>query len=88
MLGWAERLDSDGRFSDLEQLILSCGFGAYLKQLKYGIAMSQDEIARPGDLGLDESEFFTGAAARKLMTEGDSIAVRQAIAETLRDRVR
>ncbi len=86
LLGWAERLDSDGRFSDLEQLILSCGFGAYLKQLKYGIAMSQDEIARPGDLGLDESEFFTGAAARKLMTEGDSIAVRQAIAETLRDR--
>mgnify|MGYP003924721909 FL=1 len=86
LLGWAERLDGESRFSDLERLILSCGFGAYLKQLKYGIAMSQDEIARPGDLGLDESEFFTGAAARKLMTEGDSIAVRQAIAETLRDR--
>lgn len=86
LLGWAERLEDEGRFSDLEQLILSCGFGAYLKQLKYGIAMSQDEIARPGDLGLDESNFFTGSAARKLMAEGDGIAVRQAIAETLRDR--
>ncbi len=86
LLGWAERLESDGRFSDLESMILTCGFGAYLKQLKYGIAMSQDEIARPGDLGLDESDFFGGAAARKLMKEGDSIAVRQAIAETLRDR--
>ena len=86
LLGCAERLDSESRFSDLERLLLSCGFGAYLKQLKYGIAMSQDEIARPGDLGLDESDFFTGSAARKLMTEGDTIAVRLAIAETLRDR--
>ena len=86
LLGWAARLDDEGRFSDLERLILTCGFGAYLKQLKYGIAMSQDEIARPGDLGLDESDFFTGAAARKLMAEGDSIAVRQSIAETLRGR--
>jgi len=86
LLGWAERLDSAGRLSDLERLILGCGFGAYLKQLKYGIAMSQDEIARPGDLGLDESIFFTSEAARTLMTEGDSIAARQAIAETLRDR--
>ena len=86
LLGWAARLDDEGRFSDLERLILTCGFGAYLKQLKYGIAMSQDEIARPGDLGLDESAFFAGSAARKLMAEGDTIAVRQAIAETLRDR--
>jgi len=86
LLGWAERLDSAGRLSDLERLILGCGFGAYLKQLKYGIAMSQDEIARPGDLGLDEGVFFTSEAARTLMTEGDSIAARQAIAETLRDR--
>ena len=69
LLGWAERLDSEGRFSDLERLILSCGFGAYLKQLKYGIAMSQDEIARPGELGRDESAFYAGAAARKLMAE-------------------
>lgn len=86
LLAWAERLHADGRLSDLERLMLDCGFGAYLKQLKYGIAMSQDEIARPGDLGLDESAFFTSDAARTLMTEGDSIATRQAIAETLRTR--
>jgi (2S)-methylsuccinyl-CoA dehydrogenase len=85
-LGWAERLEDEGRLSDLEAMILSCGFGSYLKQLKYGIAMSQDEIARPGDLGLDESTFFTSQAARTLMTEGDSIAVRQGIAETLGSR--
>ncbi len=86
LLGWAERLEAEGRLSKLEALILGCGFGAYLKQLKYGIAMSQDEIARPGDLGLDESEYFTGAAARALMADGDNIAVRQAIAEELRGR--
>ena len=59
LLGWAERLGHDGRLSDLEQMILTSGFGNYLKQLKYGIAMSQDEITRPGDLGLDQSGFFT-----------------------------
>jgi (2S)-methylsuccinyl-CoA dehydrogenase len=86
LLAWAARLDGEGRLGDLERLILSCGFGAYLKQLKHGIAMSQDEFARPGDLGLDEGEFFTGAAARRLIAEGDTIAVRQAIAEALRGR--
>ncbi len=58
LLGWAERLGHDGRLSDLEQMILTSGFGSYLKQLKYGIAMSQDEITRPGDLGLDQSGFL------------------------------
>ncbi|MBT5943264.1 MAG: acyl-CoA/acyl-ACP dehydrogenase [Rhodospirillaceae bacterium] len=86
LLGWAERLNTAGRLGDLERLMLSAGFGAYLNQLKYGIAMSQDEIVRPGDLGLDESEFFNSAAARQLMANGNAIAVRQAIAECLRDR--
>lgn len=83
---WAECLDDDGRLGDIERLMLSAGFGGYLNQLKYGIAMSQDEIARPGDLGLDEREYFNGAAARELMSNGNTIAVRQAIAEGLRDR--
>ncbi|MDA0787704.1 MAG: acyl-CoA/acyl-ACP dehydrogenase [Proteobacteria bacterium] len=86
LLGWAERLEAGGRLSNLERLMLSAGFGAYLSQLKYGIAMSQDEIVRPGDLGIDEREHFTSAAARQLMAGGNSIAVRQAIAECLRER--
>jgi len=86
LLGWAERLEDGGLLSDLERLILSAGFGGYLNQLKHGIAMSQDEIVRPGDLGLDEADFFAGAAARQLMATGNGIAVRQAIAECLRER--
>ncbi len=86
LLEWAERLDGNGRLGDIERLMLSAGFGGYLNQLKYGIAMSQDEIARPGDLGLDEREYFNGAAARELLSKGNTIAVRQAIAECLRDR--
>ncbi len=86
LLGWAERLEDGGLLSDLERLILSAGFGGYLNQLKHGIAMSQDEIVRPGDLGLDEADFFTGAATRQLMATGNGIAVRQAIAECLRER--
>ncbi|HCP00038.1 MAG TPA: acyl-CoA dehydrogenase [Rhodospirillaceae bacterium] len=86
LLGWAERLDTDGLLLDLERLILSAGFGGYLNQLKHGIAMSQDEIVRPGDLGLDEAIYFASAATRQLMGNGNSITVRQAITECLRIR--
>lgn len=86
LLDWATRLEAAGRFGDLEQLMLSAGFGGYLNQLKHGIAMSQDEIVRPGDLGLDEGDHFNGAAARHLMANGNAIAVRQSIAECLRER--
>jgi (2S)-methylsuccinyl-CoA dehydrogenase len=57
-LAWAERLENSGRLAEREALILQIGFGEYLAQMAGGIALSQVEIARPQDLGLEE-----GAAA-------------------------
>src|SRR3954463_7011692 len=54
--GWASRLDREGEFGCSEALILRIAFGEYLAQLAGGIAMSQSEIVRPGDLGLSEAE--------------------------------
>jgi (2S)-methylsuccinyl-CoA dehydrogenase len=47
---WAERLNADGRFGELEQLLLQIAFGEYLAQLQGGIPMSQGEIARLQDI--------------------------------------
>ena len=52
LLGWARRLQADGRFHALEQCILIAGLGEYLAQLSGGIAISQTEIVRPLELGL------------------------------------
>ena len=86
LFGWAERLQDQGKLSELEALILQCGFGAYLKQLRHGIAMSQDEYARPGDLGVDDAGVLDTPEARQLMARGDTVAVRQQIALLISER--
>jgi (2S)-methylsuccinyl-CoA dehydrogenase len=56
---WAARLGETGRLGAGEALVMEIGFGEHLAQLASGVAMSQNEIARPADLGV-------GAAARDL----------------------
>ena len=41
---WAERLNAEGKFGELEQLILQISFGEYLWQIWGGIPMSQGEV--------------------------------------------
>ena len=59
MRRWAEA----GAGGELESLILQSAYGEYLAQLKGGIAISQVEIVRPGDFGLDTSALETPAVA-------------------------
>ncbi|SNS88103.1 acyl-CoA dehydrogenase family protein [Tropicimonas sediminicola] len=54
MQAWAERLDGQGRFGEIEQLIHQIAFGEYLQQIRGGIPMSQGEIVRMRDMGLDD----------------------------------
>jgi (2S)-methylsuccinyl-CoA dehydrogenase len=81
---WAERLNNKGH---LEILILQCGFGSYLKQLRYGIAMSQDEFARPFDLGIVDATELSTPEIDELIFRGDTINVRQNIAKILSERI-
>ncbi|MEM6376401.1 MAG: acyl-CoA dehydrogenase, partial [Pseudomonadota bacterium] len=46
MQNWATRLDSDGKFGEIEKLIHQIAFGEYLWQIYGGIPMSQGEILR------------------------------------------
>ncbi|HEX3673623.1 MAG TPA: acyl-CoA dehydrogenase family protein [Rhizomicrobium sp.] len=85
MARWARALDEQKRFGEIEQLILQAAFGEYLAQLTGGIAMSQNEIARPGDLGLDDDVVaaFCTKAVRELIALGTRRETRAAIAEYL-----
>ena len=83
MLHWAERLQAAGQLGELERLMLQAAYGEYLSQLSGGIALSQVEVLRPGDLGLGEADIAALAtpAVRKLTANGN--ALRMAIAAHL-----
>ena len=51
LLAWARRLADGGRLGAGEGELLELGFGEYLAQILGGLPMSQNEIARPSDLG-------------------------------------
>ncbi|UKJ77639.1 acyl-CoA dehydrogenase family protein [Azospirillum brasilense] len=87
MQGWAERLDRAGRLGELEACMLQAAFGEYLAQLDGGLAMSQGEIVRPADFGLDDAEraAFRTEAVRRLIGAGNASALRLRIAELLAD---
>ncbi|HVT23365.1 MAG TPA: acyl-CoA dehydrogenase family protein [Rhizomicrobium sp.] len=85
MARWARSLDAEGKFGEIEQLILQAAFGEYLAQLAGGIAMSQNEIARPYNLGLSNeviAEFWT-QAVDELAQLGTRTEVRAGIADYL-----
>ena len=74
MRAWAGRLAAAGKFGEMEVLLLQIAFGEYLCQIRGGIAMSQGEIARPGDLGLVLPA--PGAAVAALMAGGNTAPAR------------
>ena len=86
MLGWAERLEVAGGLGELEGLMLRAAFGEYLAQLAGGIAMSQVEVVRPGDLGVDDGALaaFHNAEVEDLIANGNSAATRARIAALIR----
>ncbi len=62
---WASQLAADGLFGETETLILEIATGEYALQIVGGIPMSQGEIVRPHDMGLDDAAIgtFWSAAA-------------------------
>ena len=75
MQAWAERLDADACFGEIEQLIHQIAFGEYLSQIIGGIAMSQGEIARLQDMGVS-ADILAGPEIAALTTGGNTAAAR------------
>lgn len=82
MLGWAQRQEAADSLTELDRLVLQAAFGEYLAQLAGGIAVSQGEVVRPADLGLDGMALRVPAVER-VAAEGNSNAARMEIAALL-----
>ncbi len=87
MLGWGRRLDAESRFGELEQLMVQAAYGEYLSQLVGGIAISQLETIRPGDIGIGAAviDAYHSDAVKTLQAHGNTGAVRARIAELIED---
>ena len=86
MLNWADRLNVNGKFGEIEQLILQIAFGEYLCQISGGLQMSQTEIVRLQDMGLSEAEKdeFITSEVSILMHGGNTQAARLRLTELMR----
>ncbi|SLN60307.1 Acyl-CoA dehydrogenase [Pseudoruegeria aquimaris] len=85
MQAWAERVQSEGKFGEIEALIHQIAFGEYLNQIFGGIPMSQGEMARLQDLGLTPPANREPAVER-LMAQGNSAAARTRLVELMQEQ--
>ncbi|MDG3042652.1 acyl-CoA dehydrogenase family protein [Roseicyclus marinus] len=88
MQAWAVRLEEQGKFGEVEQLILQIAFGEYLWQLYGGIQMNQAEIVRPQDLGLSQED-QRGLMTPEVMVltqSGNTQAARMRLVALMRER--
>ena len=88
MQDWADKLQSDGAFHEMEQLIHQIAFGEYLAQVQGGIQMNQGEILRLQDLGLgqDAMEALRTEAVVSLTEGGNTQAARSRLAELMQEQ--
>ena len=84
MNAWANRLNDSGQLGEMEKLILQIAFGEYLAQMTGGIMMSQNEMARLSDMGLDTKALDTDAV-NMLIASGNSQAARTRLVALMRD---
>ncbi|SUZ31712.1 (2S)-methylsuccinyl-CoA dehydrogenase [Roseibaca ekhonensis] len=87
MQAWAEALQSEGRFGEMEALIHQIAFGEYLQQIAGGIPMNQGEMVRMTDMGLDWSDLseFQTDAVRSLRESGNTDAARMRLVALMRE---
>ncbi|KPN63997.1 (2S)-methylsuccinyl-CoA dehydrogenase [Aliiroseovarius crassostreae] len=84
MNAWATRLNEAGQLGEMETLILQIAFGEYLAQIKGGMMMSQNEMARLADMGVDGAALNTDAI-NTLVAGGNSQTARTRLVELMRD---
>ncbi|MQQ08679.1 acyl-CoA dehydrogenase [Epibacterium sp. SM1979] len=88
MQKWAEALQAEGKFGEMEQLLHQIAFGEYLAQIAGGIQMNQGEIIRLQDLGLsaDATTAWMTDAVQTLIQSGNSPAARTRLVELIQEQ--
>ena len=88
MLGWARRMDGEGRFGEIEGLLLNIAFAEYLAQIAGGIPMSQGEYVRLHQLGIPgaAARAFNDSAVAELIETGSTEAKKDRLAALIAER--
>ncbi|MCV6598358.1 MAG: acyl-CoA dehydrogenase family protein [Mangrovicoccus sp.] len=88
MQAWAEKLQGDGKFSEVEQLIQQIAFGEYLAQIAGGIPMNQGEVFRLKDIGLGQDALNTlmTAEVSTLIETANTQAARTQLVALMQER--
>jgi (2S)-methylsuccinyl-CoA dehydrogenase len=81
---WARALEETGGLGETEQLLALTVFAEYCAQLVGGLPMTQLEMIRPGDLGIEAEARTLEAATRGLVREGSARETRARLAELVR----
>jgi (2S)-methylsuccinyl-CoA dehydrogenase len=86
LAAYAGRLSDAGQLGEIEELIVRIGFGEYLAQIFGGIPMSQSEIARLADMGLNRNDVSGRMTAfvEALIASGNTAQRRTRLVELLR----
>ena len=87
MLDWGRRLEGEGKLGELESLMVQAAFGEYLNQICGGIAISQVEVARLSEIGIENEKLhdLCNDDMGTLMQAGNTNAVRMRIGELIAD---
>ncbi len=82
---WYSRLSDQNKDSEIDASITIFSFAEYLTQMSNGIMMSQSEIVRPRDLGLndDDFKFIKDSEIKDLIEIGLSDKIKKVIVDSL-----
>jgi (2S)-methylsuccinyl-CoA dehydrogenase len=85
LTAYAERMTSAGTLGELEDHLVRIGLGEYLAQIAGGIPMSQNEIVRPSDFGLDMAKVASRMvpAVAALIDDGNTPERRARVVELM-----
>ena len=84
-LNWFLNLSESGQASEIDASITIFAFSEYLLQMKNGIMMSQSEIIRPNDLGINDEDFkfIEDPSISELLETGLSVKIKNVIVDSL-----
>ncbi len=83
LASYAKRMAGEGRFGEIERLLTQIGACEYLGQLFGGVMMSQGEIVRMHELGVDENDLIGFIAAARPLIESVTPNTRSSVGELI-----
>jgi (2S)-methylsuccinyl-CoA dehydrogenase len=86
LAAYAERMQANRRLTEVEDLVVRIGLGEYLAQILGGIPISQGEMVRPADLGLNAAQVAARVTpeVEMLIASGNTALRRARLVELMR----